>query len=207
MPETVPSATDSEAPRGDPVAAADDCVLAERLAAIEARLGALNDRAAHREAVIDRLHREKEELRRGERRLLLEPVVADLIRMHDSLTVEAARAYIEEQPAHAELLRSFAGDVEMTLDRCGIETLTAEPGARHSSGEHRVVAVLPTDAPERHNTIAEVVGMGFRDRDTGRVRRPLLARFHRFGSAGADGSGTPAGTPDIVTAGDEPAAG
>jgi molecular chaperone GrpE (heat shock protein) len=207
MSETVPSATESEEPCGDTVAALDGRAVAGRLDAIEARLGALNDRAAHREAVIDRLHREKEELRRGERRLLLEPVVSDLIRLHDSLTREVARAYAGGQPAHAELLRSFADEVELALDRCGVEVLTAEPGAHHSVSEHRVVAVLPTDARERHNTIAEVVGMGFRDRDSGRVRRPLLARFHRFGHAGVDGPGTPDGTPDIVTAGDEPAAG
>jgi molecular chaperone GrpE len=173
MSETVPSATDSEA------------TLDERLAAIDARLGELNDRAAHREAVIDRLHGEKEELRRGERRALLEPVVADLIRMHDSLTAAAARADVEAQPAHAELLRSFADDVETMLDRCGIDTVTAEPGADHDVGEHRVVGVLLTDVRERHNTVAEVVGIGFRDRASGRVRRPLLARFHRFDEAGA----------------------
>src|SRR5215472_6669373 len=180
MPETAPPATESQTPDRDAVAAADEPAVAERLAAIEARLDALNDRAAHREAVIDRLHREKEELRRGERRLLLEPVVADLIRLHDALTREVGRACADGQPAHAELLGSFADEVEMTLDRCGVETLTAEPGAPHMVTEHRVVAVLPTDAPERHNTIAEVVGLGFRDRDSGRVRRPLLARFHRL---------------------------
>jgi molecular chaperone GrpE (heat shock protein) len=180
MSENVPSASDS------------DAALDERLAAIEARLGDLNDRAAHREAVIDRLHSEKEELRRGERRALLEPVVADLIRMHDSLTAAAARAGAEAQPAHAELLRTFAEDVETMLDRCGIDTMTAEPGADHDVSEHRAVGVLLTDVRERHNTVADVVGIGFRDRDSGRVRRPLLARFHRFEGAGA---------------GDEPAAG
>lgn len=198
MPETLPPATEGQTPGGDAVASADEPALAERLAAIEARLGALNDRAAHREAVIDRLHQEREELRRGERRLLLEPVVADLIRLHDALTRAAAQTHAAGQAAHAELLRSFADEVEMTLDRCGVETLTAEPGAPHNVGEHSVVGVLPTDVQERNNTIAEVVGLGFRDRDSGRVRRPLRARFHRF---------EPAGTPDIVTAGGEPAAG
>jgi molecular chaperone GrpE len=207
MSENVPSPSENAASASATVQTAESAALIERLAAIDARLGALNERAAHREAVIDRLHQEKEELRRGERRLLLEPVVADLIRLHDSLTREVARARGAEEQAHAELLRSFADDVETMLDRCGIDTLTVEPGAHHSVHEHRVVGVLPTDAPELHNTIAEVVGLGFRERDSGRVRRPLLARFHRFGLAGNDGPAEPAGIPDLATAGDGPAAG
>jgi molecular chaperone GrpE len=208
MSETVRPSSDSAAAPTGTVPTTESAAVIERLASIEARLGELNERAAHRESVIDRLHQEKEELRRGERRVVLEPVVADLIRLHDSLTREVARADAAEEPAHAGLLRSFAGDVETMLDRCGFETLTVEPGAHHSVSEHRVVGVLPTDVPERHNTIAEVVGMGFRDRDGGRVRRPLLARFHRFRLAGVDGSGEPAGIPPIATAaGDQPAAG
>ena len=38
----------------------------------------------------------------------------------------------------------------------------------------------------RHNTVAEVVAIGFTERDTGRVRRPVQARFYQY-PGGQDG--------------------
>src|SRR5207245_1888097 len=59
--------------------------LLERLTAVEDQLGEFHRRSAHREAVIDRLHAENQELRAGLWRAILEPAVADLIRLHDGL--------------------------------------------------------------------------------------------------------------------------
>jgi molecular chaperone GrpE (heat shock protein) len=148
----------------------------ERLAAIEAQLAEFNRRASHREAVIDRLHAENQELRSGVRRAILEPAVVDLIRLHDGLCREAGRAADE---VTAGLVSSFACDVELILDRCGLELFTAEPGDPYRPGEHRPVAVVATEDHERDNTIAEVVSPGFRERDGSRVRRPAQVRVHR----------------------------
>jgi len=161
----------------------------ERVAAIEAQLAEFNRRASHREAVIDRLHAENEELRAGVQRAILEPAVVDLIRLHEGLCREAGRAADE---IAAGLVGSFAGDVEVILDRCGLELFTAEPGDPYRPGEHRPVAVVATGDRDRDGTIAEVVSPGFRERDGGRVRRPVQVRVHRHEDPpGKDGPSTP----------------
>jgi hypothetical protein len=154
----------------------------ERVEGIEALITGFQQRSAHREAVIDRLHEENQQLRVGLSRAILEPAVTDLIRLHGALAREAGRLERLEGTdggLAAPLLAGFASDVEMILDRCGVERFSAEPGEAFRPGEHEPLAVVPTTEPERHGTVAEVVAPGFRERDTGRVRRPVQARFHK----------------------------
>jgi molecular chaperone GrpE (heat shock protein) len=168
--------------------------VVERLRAIEDQLREHGRRAAHREAVIDRLHAENQELRAGLRRTILDPVVGDLIRLFDALSREARRLQGQDGDTTAisgGLIHSFAGDVELILDRCGIESFSADPGDRYRTGEHHAISVLPADNPERDGTLAELVSVGFRERDQGRVRRPLQGRFYRYRAAAE-----PAGHPD-----------
>jgi molecular chaperone GrpE len=166
------------APEADGPSALDplDHVL-QRLSQVEAQLAEFNRRSAHREGVIDHLHAENQELRAGLRRSILEPAVADLIRLHDGLGREAARL---PETDVATLLRSFGADVELTLDRCGLEAFTAETGEPYRRGEHRALAVIPVADPEWDDRVADVVAVGFRDRETGRIRRPLVARFYQY---------------------------
>jgi hypothetical protein len=39
---------------------------------------------------------------------------------------------------------------------------------------------VPCQDESRHNTVAEVVAAGFAERETGRVRRPVHARFYQY---------------------------
>jgi len=179
----VGESTDVPSPTSDEPSALD--LVLERLARVEAHLTQFDRRSAHREAVIDRLHEENEELRAGVSRAVLEPAVADLVRLHDGLVREAAR--LEGRPPDPDpsrVLDGFADEVELILDRCGVELFSAKPGAPYQPGEHRPLAVVPTDDPEQHNTVAEVIAVGFRQRDTGRVRRPVQARFHQYRQPG-----------------------
>ncbi len=153
--------------------------LSKRLGAVEEQLGEFHRRAAHREQIIDRLHEENQRLRQGEHRVVLEPVVADLIRLHDQLSREARRAGADDG-----LVGSFAEEVAEILDRCGIEVFAAAPGESYQSDRHRPLAVVPTSDPELHNTVAEAVAAGFYDRETSRVRRPAQARFHQYRAEG-----------------------
>ena len=152
--------------------------LAGQLNRIEQYLAEFHRRAAHREAVIDRLHEENQRLRDGFGRQLLKPVTADLIRLYDQLAREARR--LDAAGQDGLLLRSFADDVARTLDRCGIDVFSAEPGDAFERGRHRAVGVVPAADESRHNTVAEVVAAGFYDRDAGQVTRPLQARFHQY---------------------------
>jgi molecular chaperone GrpE len=150
--------------------------VGERLGRVEAQVAEFHRRSAHREAVIDRLHEDNQRLRGGVDKAVLQPVVADLIRLYDQLDRESRRLGIDA----GTLFRSFADDVALILDRCGLEVFTADPGDPFQHDRHRPLAVVPCDDESRHNTVAEVIAAGFSERETGRIRRPLQARFHQF---------------------------
>jgi len=152
--------------------------LADRLGRVEEQLAEFHRRSAHRELVIDRLHEENQQLRGGIARLILEPVVADLIRLDDQLTREVRR--LESDGQDPRLPCSFAEDVWQILERCGIDVFSAEPGDPYHRDRHRPLAVVPCQDESRHNTVAEVVAAGFAERETGRVRRPVYARFYQY---------------------------
>jgi molecular chaperone GrpE len=156
--------------------------LAERFGQVEQQLAEFHRRSAFRESVIDRLHEENQQLRGGIGRTVLSPVVADLIRLYDQLSQEAQRQAAEPGggAGQSQLFGSFADDVADILDRCGYELFTAEPGDPFDHRRHRPLATVPCPDEAQHNTVAEVVAAGFTETDTGRVRRPVHARFFQF---------------------------
>ena len=160
--------------------------LAGRLGRVEEQLAEFHRRSAHRELVIDRLHEENQQLRGGIGKIILEPVVADLIRLDDQLNREVRR--LESDGQDPRLLWSFAEDVRQILDRCGIDVFSAEPGDPFDRDRHRALAVVACQDESRHNTVAEVVAAGFAERETGRVRRPVQARFYQYTPAPASPS-------------------
>ena len=164
-------------------------VLAGRLDTVDGQLSEFHRRSAHRESIIDRLHEENQRFRGGIERAILDPVVADLIRLYDQLGQEARR--LEAGGAGQRLLRSFADDVAEILDRCGYEVYSAALGDPFDRDRHRPLGVVPCADESRHNTVAEVVAAGFAERATGRVRRPLHARFYQYspGPGAAQGRG------------------
>jgi len=176
-------ATPEGAP-ADEVAGPDRPVLADELAGrldkMELQLAEFHRRSAHRESVIDRLHEENQRLQGGIGRLILEPVVTDLIRLYDQLQREVSR--LEADGQDARLVWSFGEDVTQILDRCGVEVFSAEPGDRFDRDRHRALAVVACDDESRHNTVAEVAADGFLERDTGRIRRPVQVRVHQYSS-------------------------
>jgi molecular chaperone GrpE (heat shock protein) len=167
--------------------------LARRLGQVEEQLAEFHRRSAHRELVIDRLHEENQQLRGGIGRIILEPVVADLIRLDDQLNREVRR--LESDGQDPRLLWSFAEDVRQILDRCGIDVFSAEPGDPFDRDRHRPLAVVACQEESWHNTVAEVVAAGFTERETGRVRRPVQARFYQYspgpGEPGRDSDAAP----------------
>jgi molecular chaperone GrpE (heat shock protein) len=158
--------------------------LTARLGKVEEQLAEFHRRAAHREAVIDRLHEENQQLRGGFGRMILEPVVADLIRLYDQLSRETHR--LESNAENGQLMRSFTEDVGQILDRCGIEIFSAQPGDPFQPDRHRPLGVVPCTDQGQHNTVAEVLAAGFAERESGRIRRPVQARFHQYAPACGD---------------------
>jgi molecular chaperone GrpE len=155
--------------------------VAERLRLIEQQVSEFHRRSAHRESVIDRLHAENRELESAISRSVLEPVAADLLRLYDALGREAAKlAGSTPDPAAPDLFWRFAEDVELILDRCGFEPVTAVAGDPLTVGEHAVSSVADTPDQGLDGTVAQVIASGMRDRATGKVRRPLKAQVYRF---------------------------
>jgi molecular chaperone GrpE (heat shock protein) len=173
-----PLPVDSE-PVGEPAVSGPWLEIIDRLSALEAKEEDHHRRASHRESVIDQLHGQNEELLAGMRRGVLEPVVSDLIRLYDGLYRESARLAALDVGT-AKLIASFVADVELILDRCGLDPFGAEPGDAFTAGEHSALSVRLTDDPAKDNTVAEVVRLGFRDRESGRIRRPVQAHYFRL---------------------------
>jgi len=121
-------------------------------------------RAEQREAVIDHLREEVERLRRGERRGLLRPMLADLCRLRDDLLKQAATLPSDFDAAKAaHLLRSYAETIELTLESNGVITYAPDDGDPFNPRMHRRVGDEPTDDPARTGHIAGVRRDGYLD--------------------------------------------
>ena len=178
-----PSAVnDSPAPQGETWAdfASGLSEISGRLQKLEEQGAEYHRRSASREAVIDRLHLENQKLRDETRGLVFDPIIADLIRLYDGLHREAGRLAGSAAGADlAKLFAAYAENVELILDRCGLESFTAAPGDPFKAGEHAVAETVESPEEGRNNTIESVLAVGFRQRATGQVKRPVRARFYR----------------------------
>ncbi|TDC88371.1 nucleotide exchange factor GrpE [Actinomadura sp. 7K507] len=172
---------DPEGPEGEAFRAD----VRDALAGLAARLDREHERAAHREAVIDRLHEENQRLRRGELQAMLEPVRAALYRLHDQARRESGRLAAPDladppDPAQtALLLEALADDVADALARLGVERFTVEPGTPYDASRHRPVAVTPVDDPMRDGTVATVQSDGFEQ--SGKVLRKAAVSVGKHG--------------------------
>jgi molecular chaperone GrpE (heat shock protein) len=121
-------------------------------------------RAEQRESVIDLLRSELEVLRRGERRGLLRPLLADLCRLRgDLLSQSAALPADFDAVKAADLLRSYAETIELTLDSNGVVTFAPEGGERFDPRLHRRVGGEPTHDPALAGHVAAVRRVGYLD--------------------------------------------
>ncbi|GLZ16169.1 hypothetical protein Acsp04_64040 [Actinomadura sp. NBRC 104425] len=192
----------------DEAGAADGDALAgirDALAALAERLDREHERAAHREAVIDRLHEENERLRRGELQAALEPLRAALYRLHDQARREARRWSEPDppEPAHAAaLLEAVADEIADALARSGVERYTVRPGEPFDAARHRPVAVERVADPALAGTVLWARSDGFEQ--SGRVVRKAEVCVAK--SAAGPSADTAAPVRDAAAAAD-PAAG
>ncbi|MDL4819459.1 nucleotide exchange factor GrpE [Actinomadura opuntiae] len=176
--------------------AAFEAEVRDALAGLTARLDREHERAAHREAVIDRLHEENQRLRRGELQAMLEPVRTALYRLHDQARREACRLSdpsLAEPPdpvRTAGLLSAVADDVADALARLGVERFGAEPGQPYDAARHRPVAVTPVTDPARDGLVTGVEADGFEQ--GGRVLRKAAVSVARL-DRGSNGTTAAAG--------------
>ena len=123
-----------------------------------------HDRAEQREGVIDLLRSELELLRRGERRGLLRPVFADMCRLRGDLLSQAAALPADFDAAKAaDLLRSYAETIELTLESNGVVAFIPDGGERFDPRLHRRVGAEATDDPALAGHVSEVRRDGYLD--------------------------------------------
>jgi molecular chaperone GrpE (heat shock protein) len=176
--------------------AAFEAEVRDALAGLTARLDREHERAAHREAVIDRLHEENQRLRRGELQEMLEPVRAALYRLHDQARREAGRlagAGAGEAPdpvRTAGLFTAVADDVADALARLGVERFSARPGEPYDASRHRPVAVTPVADPSGDGLVTAVQADGFEQ--GGKVLRKAAVSVGRL-DRGSNGTTVAAG--------------
>lgn len=121
-------------------------------------------RAEQREGVIDHLRSELELLRQGERRGLLRPVLADMCRLRDDLLKQAATLPGDFDAARAaQLLRSYAETIEITLESNGVVTYSPDSGDPFNPRMHRRVSGEPTTDPALAGHIAAIRRDGYLD--------------------------------------------
>lgn len=155
--------------------------ISSALVRLTAAVDRENERAAHREAIIDRLHEDNQVLRRGEIQAIHEPVRAALYRLHDMVRRESERwaAPQPPDPVHvAPLLTAVADEIAEALARSGVERFTVKPGEVYDAARHRPVATEPAERPELDGTVASARTDGFEQCDRV-VRRAevVVARF------------------------------
>jgi molecular chaperone GrpE len=154
---------DGPAPPGEPSPAltAEISVAVRELADSSQRYHA---RAEQREAVIDHLRDEVDRLRRGERRGLLRPLLADMCRLRDDLLKQAATLPAEFDAAKAAaLLQSYAETIEITLESNGVITYTPDSGDSFNPRLHRRVSGEPTAETALAGHIAAIRRDGYLD--------------------------------------------
>ncbi|NBE84915.1 nucleotide exchange factor GrpE [Micromonospora rubida] len=155
--------------------------LGDELAGLRAEVAREHHRAAAREQVIDRLHEENQRLRAGERLLLLRPLLTDLQRLrHDLLRTAAGLPAGFDTAAAADMLRSYAASLELTLERGGVTVLVPVPGAAFDPSTQRAAGTVPAVDPGQEGTVAEVVLDGYHDVEAGRTVVPAAVRVHRW---------------------------
>ncbi|MFI0794022.1 nucleotide exchange factor GrpE [Micromonospora rubida] len=155
--------------------------LGGELAGLRAEVAREHHRAAAREQVIDRLHDENQRLRAGERLLLLRPLLTDLQRLrHDLLRTAAGLPAGFDTAAAADMLRSYAASLELTLERGGVTVLVPVAGAAFDPSTQRATGTVPAVDPGQEGTVAEVVLDGYHDVEAGRTVVPAAVRVHRW---------------------------
>lgn len=138
--------------------------LSTALARLTVMIEREHERAAHREAIIDRLHEDNQTLRRGELTKLFEPVRNCLYRLHDLTRREAERwaAPGPPDPAHvAPLLAAVADELAEALARTGVERFNVKPGDPFDPARHRPVGTQRVTDPSLEGTVAAVRTDGF----------------------------------------------
>ncbi|GAB3686849.1 hypothetical protein GCM10027589_55510 [Actinocorallia lasiicapitis] len=129
------------------------------LSGLSATLEKEQERARHREEIIDRLHEENQLLRRGELQQMHEPVRAALFRLYD--VVRRAELTPPDSANVAPLLAMIGDELAEALGRTGVEKYDVSPGDVYDRDLHRPLGAAPVEDKALDGRVVEVCSDGF----------------------------------------------
>ncbi|MBP2417198.1 nucleotide exchange factor GrpE [Microlunatus capsulatus] len=138
--------------------------LADDLAAIRAELVALRSETQHVNAILDRLHAENEQLRRGEADRQLQPIFRDLIKLADDWQSMGKSWSGRESATPDDVVSKCLGmaeDAALILERHGVDLDEPEPGDVFDRRRHRALASVSTEDPSVAGRVKEVRRPGY----------------------------------------------
>jgi molecular chaperone GrpE (heat shock protein) len=144
----------------------------EQLTRAELRLEEALALAQRRDELVDRLHRENQQLRQGELQSAMLPLLRDLMRLLDDLE------QILQNDPEARDLDFVRGAIEDILSRHGICGFTPKQHDPFDSTIHAAIGTVPASHPQQDRTICAVRRKGFR-RDDGSIVRAADVTVYR----------------------------
>jgi molecular chaperone GrpE (heat shock protein) len=148
-----------------PLRTAEEGVAVGELALLRAEVSALATDMRRYCDLIDRLHSHNEELRRGPFERMTEPIFRDLIKLLEDYRRLGLSWAARESAAPADVGQVFvdiAEDIDMLLERYGVEQVSPEPGTPFDRREHRAIATTPTTDAVQDATVQSTRSPGYR---------------------------------------------
>lgn len=159
-------------------------MLGEAITELRLALEASRRTEQHQRELLDKLHDERQTLREAEQRRSRDPVVRELIQASDTFLRTgrqwSARTDVASETAEQvhQVLEDAADDVQLILERQGVERFTPEPGEKFDRSVAKATGSRTTDDPARDGQIAEVLKAGYRqDERVIRFAEVITVRF------------------------------
>lgn len=148
---------------------------------------------AHKEKIIDSLHRELQEYKSDLHKKLLQPVILDVIHIIDDLNKLVnnyrAKDKSELEPAKLlDLLESFSSDLEDLLYKQGVEAFNRHDPSFNPSCQ-RILKTLETEDKSKEKTVAQRIRKGYEW--DGKVLRPETVSVYVYKKVGSLGEINP----------------
>jgi molecular chaperone GrpE len=166
----------------------DTAAWLDQLARLEGGLQEALALAKHRDELVDRLHRENQQLRQGELHSAMLPLLRDLMRLLDDL-----EQILRGEPSVGDVDFVHGALLEI-LGRNGVESFAPTSGEPFDSAIHAAVGTAPTSDPAADRTICLVRRAGFR-REDGSIVRAADVTVNRYRPAAASDAGAEQSAP------------
>jgi molecular chaperone GrpE (heat shock protein) len=136
----------------------------------------------HKDALIDKLHRELQDYKGDLLEKIVRPLLMDMIGVNDQLRNEV-KFFKDPDQTHEprQMLKSMENllvYLEEILYRQGVETFTSEEGAVFSAGRQKSLRSITTDDETKHKMIAAVHQPGYEY--NGKQIRPELVNIYLY---------------------------